>query len=416
MDQRRKTLFTVTLVIIIIIILAAGGFWLSKRKSTGESPAAEKQSASPAAETQSIAPISVKVAVAEIKDLEKTIKSPGEVYTEKNVVLKAEVGGILKKLYVQEGKHVRQGELLAELDDTSYQLKLEEAEATRLKALSELLLDRLFQEPGLTTPKEQDNTDLKKAQEAYQKAEKAYRDGLISQAELERTRLDYELAQIGSGLKRDEIIASSKGLTQAEVNAKIARLELEKTKIMAPFSGIITGIKVAPGETIEAGRELFTLVDVSQLKITAKVLETEVSKVKVGREADIRFSAFPGRVFKGKVVAVSPVINKEDKTCSVFIGLENPAEEIKPGMHAEIEIVTEIFTRRLLVPQAAVLVRGGRPLVFVVENGLAKWRYIQTGQENEQLVEVLDGVKEGEPVIVEGHMTLAHDSAVRIVE
>lgn len=416
MDQRRKTLFTATLVIIIIIILAAGGFWLSKRKSTGESPAAEMQSASPAAETQSIAPISVKVAVAEIKDLEKTIKSPGEVYTEKNVVLKAEVGGILKKLYVQEGKHVRQGELLAELDDTSYQLKLEEAEATRLKALSELLLDRLFQEPGLTTPKEQDNTDLKKAQEAYQKAEKAYRDGLISQAELERTRLDYELAQIGSGLKRDEIIASSKGLTQAEVNAKIARLELEKTKIMAPFSGIITGIKVAPGETIEAGRELFTLVDVSQLKITAKVLETEVSKVKVGREADIRFSAFPGRVFKGKVVAVSPVINKEDKTCSVFIGLENPAEEIKPGMHAEIEIVTEIFPRRLLVPQAAVLVRGGRPLVFVVENGLAKWRYIQTGQENEQLVEVLDGVKEGEPVIVEGHMTLAHDSAVRIVE
>ena len=416
MAQRRKTLFTATLVIIVIIILAAGGFWLSKRKSTGESPATEKQSVSPPAETQSIAPISVKVAVAEIKDLEKTIKSPGEVYTEKNVVLKAEVGGILKKLYVQEGKHVRQGELLAELDDTSYQLKLEEAEATRLKALSELLLDRLFQEPGLTTPKEQDNTDLKKAQEAYQKAEKAYRDGLISQAELERTRLDYELAQIGSGLKRDEIIASSKGLTQAEVNAKIARLELEKTKIMAPFSGIITGIKVAPGETIEAGRELFTLVDVSQLKITAKVLETEVSKVKVGREADIRFSAFPGRVFKGKVVAVSPVINKEDKTCSVFIGLENPAEEIKPGMHAEIEIVTEIFPRRLLVPQAAVLVRGGRPLVFVVENGLAKWRYIQTGQENEQLVEVLDGVKEGDPVIVEGHMTLAHDSAVRIVE
>jgi len=322
----------------------------------------------------------------------------------------------LKKLHVQEGKHVRQGELLAELDDTSYRLILEQREAARLKALSELLLDRLFQEPGLSAPKTEDNVDLKKAQEAYQKAEKAFRDGLISQAELERARRDYELAQIGSGLKRDEIIASAKGLTQAEVETKMARLDLEKTKITAPFSGIITGIKVAPGETIETGRELFTLVDVSQLKITAKVLETEVSKIKVGREADIRFSAFPGRVFKGAVLAVSPVINKEDKTCSVFIGLENPAEEIKPGMHAEIEIVTEIFPKRLLVPQEAVLVRGGRPLVFVVENGLAKWRYIQTGQENEQSVEVLDGVKEGEPVIVEGHMTLAHDSAVRIVE
>ncbi|HRD01971.1 MAG TPA: efflux RND transporter periplasmic adaptor subunit [Candidatus Saccharicenans sp.] len=415
MIQRRKTVL-VTLLAIIVIMLAAGGYWLSKKKSAEESTVAENQSTPPTAETQSIAPISVKVARAEVMDLEKRIKSPGEVYTERNVILKAEVGGVLKKLYVQEGKHVRQGELLAELDDTSYRLRLEEKEAARLKALTELLLDRLFQEPGLTAANKEESLDIKKAEEALKKAESAYREGLISQAELERARLDYELAQISSGLKRDEIIASSRGLTQAEVDAKIARLELEKTKITAPFSGIITGIKVAPGETIDAGRELFTLVDVSQLKITAKVLETEVSKIKVGREADVRFSAFPGRVFKGEVVAVSPIINKEDKTCSVFIGLNNPAEEIKPGMHAEIEIVTEIFPKRLLVPQAAVLVRGGRPLVFVVENGLAKWRYIEAGQENEQYVEVLDGIKEGEPVIIEGHMTLAHDSAVRIVE
>jgi len=68
----------------------------------------------------------------------------------------------LKKLYVQEGKHVRQGELLAELDDTSYRLMLEQREAARLKALSELLLDRLFQEPGLSAPKTEDNVDLKK--------------------------------------------------------------------------------------------------------------------------------------------------------------------------------------------------------------------------------------------------------------
>jgi len=188
-----------------------------------------------------------------------------------------------------------------------------------------------FRNQGLSAPKTEDNVDLKKAQEAYQKAEKAYSDGLISQAELERARRDYELAQIGSGLKRDEIIASAKGLTQAEVETKMARLDMEKTKITAPFSGIITGIKVAPGETIETGRELFTLVDVSQLKITAKVLETEVSKIKVGREADIRFSAFPGRVFKGAVLAVSPVINKEDKTCSVLSGSRIRLKRLSPG-------------------------------------------------------------------------------------
>ncbi|MDD8020048.1 MAG: efflux RND transporter periplasmic adaptor subunit [Acidobacteriota bacterium] len=415
--KHHQKMLLITLLVIIIIGLATGGYWLSQKKPAEKSPAAESQLASAATnESQAVAPIPVKVAMAEIKDLEKRIKSPGEVYTERNIILKAEVSGVLKRLYVQEGRHVHQGEILAELDDTSYRLNLEEKEAERLKALSELLLDRLFQEQGLTTAKSEENLNLKKAEEAFKKAQQSYKDGLISQAQFERARLDYELAQIGSGLKRDEIIASSKGLTQAEVSTKIARMELEKTKITAPFSGIITGIKVAPGESIETGRELFTLVDVSQLKITAKVLETEVSKIKAGREADIRFSAFPGRVFKGEVTAVSPIINKEDKTCSVFIGLNNQGEEIKPGMHAEIEIVTEIFPERLLVPQAAVLVRGGRPLVFVIENGLAKWRYIQTGQENEQYVEVLDGVKEGEPVIIEGHMTLAHDSAVRIVE
>ena len=75
-----------------------------------------------------------------------------------------------------------------------------------------------------------------------------------------------------------------------------------------------------------------------------------------------------------------------------------------------------IGVKALVFPQEAVLVRGGRKLAFVVENGLAKWRYIKVGLENEDFAEVLEGVKEGEPVIVEGHFTLAHDARVKIVE
>jgi len=414
MSTNRK--LRVIILIAIIILLISGGLWLIKKKGREKTTSGEVLpiSAPASAENQTTAPLPVKVVAAKIQDLEKRIKSPGEVYTEKKVTLKAEVGGILKNLNVQEGKQAKKGEILAEIDDTQYRLKLEQEEAARLKALSEMLLDKLFQQPE--NMEEKEASELKKAEETLIKAEKAYKEGLISSEELEKARRDLELAQISSGLKREEIIASSKGLTQAEVNVKIARMELEKTKIRAPFSGIITQIKVAPGETISAGQDLFTLVDVSQLKIEAKILETEIGKIKEGREADVRFSTYPGRIFKGKVAAISPLVNPEDKTCSVFINLDNPAGEIKPGMHAEVEIVSDIFPRRLLVPQEAVLVRGGRPLVFVVENGLAKWHYIQTGQENEQYVEVLEGVKEGDLVIVEGHMTLAHDSPVRIVD
>jgi multidrug efflux pump subunit AcrA (membrane-fusion protein) len=100
----------------------------------------------------------------------------------------------------------------------------------------------------------------------------------------------------------------------------------------------------------------------------------------------------------------------------VHISVSNPNEELKPGMHAEVEIAADVYPARLLVPQEAVLVRGGRRLVFAVEGGLAKWKYIEAGLENERFVEVLGGVAEGEDVIVEGHLTLAHDAKVKIVE
>lgn len=368
MSKRSKPLI-VTLIIIVIFSLGLGAWLLYKKSSPKNAGSGETSPAVPAAENQAVAPLPVRVALARVADLEKRIKAPGEVFTERKVILKAEVKGVLKKLHIQEGRKVQAGEVLAELDDTPYRLQLEQDEATRLKALSELLLDRLFQQPELSGNPE-DLANLKKAEEAFLQAEIAHRAGRVSQAELDQARRNYELALIGSGLKRDEIIAASKGLTQAEVSVKRTRMELEKTRITAPFSGVVTQIKVAPGENIEAGREICTLVDLSQLKIEARVLETLIGKIKVGREADVRFSAYPGKVFRGLVAAISPLVSPTEKTCSVFIHLDKASEEIKPGMHAEVEIVSEVFPDRLLVPQSAVLVRGGRPLVFVIENGL----------------------------------------------
>jgi len=141
-----------------------------------------------------------------------------------------------------------------------------------------------------------------------------------------------------------------------------------------------------------------------------------------GREVDLRFSAFPDRAFRGRIEAVSPVINAEDKTCGVYVTMDNPSEEIKPGMHAEVEFPTDIYKDRLLVPQEAVLVRGGRKLVFAIEGDTAKWRYIEVGLENEHFAEVLPGkepgwgVSAGDTIIIEGHGTLAHDTKVSIVQ
>lgn len=415
---------------VIVLGLLGYFFLLKKGPVSSENPGGGTSAASTAAVSSSgtaqnpqekieAAPLPVKAVPARRGELIIKLKSPGEAFTERKIALKAEVSGVVKSLNVSEGKHVKTGEILLELEDREYRLRLEKQQALRLKYLSDLYLERQFavadkEVPAAILEK------LNKAEAEFNKASSAFRKGLVSQADFEKAEKDYEIVLIEAGRKKDEIMASSKGVTGQEIEVKIAQMELDKTRIRAPFAGIITDIKISPREHIDAGRELFTLVNISQIRVKAKVLESEIGKMSVGREVDLRFSAYPGKVFKGLVEAISPIVNAEDKTCAVHISVDNPTEEIKPGMHAEVEIAAEIHKDKLLVPQESILVRGGRKLVFVVEGDLAKWRYVQIGLENEDFAEILPSerpeemVKEGELVITEGHFTLAHDTRVTI--
>lgn len=405
-----KKILTISLIVIVCGLLV---FFLFLKKKSGSTPDDSLQSSSPQTQKPVEISIPVKVVPAQRGELVIKLKSPGEAVTDKNIVMKAGVGGVVKALNVEEGKRVQKRSLLIELDDKEYRLELEKSEALRLKYLSELFLEKKFAEPEKELSAS-DKEKLNKAKEEYEKANSAYAKGLISREGWEKAKRNYEFVLIDAGGKKEEIRASS--LIQAEVEVKKAQMELEKTKIRAPFSGIITDVRVCLQQHVSRGDELFTLVNISRIKVEARVLESEIGKMKVGREVDLRFSAYPERVFKGRVKAISPIINPEDKTCKVIVDVANPKEEIKPGMHAEVEIAAEIHKGRLLIPQEAVLVRAGRKLAFVVEEGLAKWRYIEVALENEDYVEVLDGVKEGEMVIIEGHFTLAHDAKVKVVK
>jgi len=405
-----KKILIISLIVIVIAVLA---FFIFFREKPDESKETSVQDSAEEARKVKETPLPVKVVEAQIGDLIIKLKSPGEAVTNMRINMKAELAGVIKSLNVEESKHVKKGELLVELDDEKYRLDLEQEEATRLKVLSELLVEKRFAEPR-ETRSGLEREKIQKTKDDYEEARRRFRSGLTSRAEFEKANTEYELSLIESGEKKEEIRAAAKGLTQAEIRVKAAQMNLEKTKIKAPFSGLIHDIKVSPQEHVTSGRELFTLVNIDRIRVHAKVLESEIGKMKVGREVDLKFSAYPGKIFKGEVKAISPVITPQDKTCNVIIDVANPEKEIKPGMHVEVEIAAEIHKNKLLIPQDAVLVRSGRKLAFVVEEGLAKWRYIEVGLENEDYAEVLDGVKEGESVIIEGHFTLAHDARVRI--
>ncbi len=360
-------------------------------------------------------PLPVKVEKAQKGNLIIRLKSPGEAVTDRKIIMKAEVSGKIKSLNAEESRHVKKGEILLEIEDEEYKLELESQEADRLRYLSEILLEKKFGEYEERSSRPGEKNILE-AEKEYEKARQLFQNGVISTEEFEKKSKQYELALIESGERKEEIRAAAKGLTQAEIRVKKAMMTLEKTKIRAPFYGIVYDIKISPGEHVSNGSELFTLINIERIKVHAKVLESEIRKMKVGREVELTFSSYPEKSFKGTVKAISPIVNPEDKTCKVIIDVANPGEEIKPGMHVDVEIASNIYENRLLIPQEAVLVRGGRKMAFVVEDGIAKWRYIQVGFENEDFVEVLEGIEEGEQVITEGHLTLAHDAKVNVIE
>ena len=403
--------------IIIIAVLSYILIQKNGRPGTGRATAETvNQPAAPgAAGRLEKTPLPVKAVRVGRGDLVILIKSPGEAFTEKKALIKAEVPGVVKEVKAKEGKQVRAGEVLVVLDDQGSRLRLEKAEAERLSRLSEILLENQFgnteqKSPGAMTEK------VRFSIEEFEKASSRLAMGKIGRVEFDRIRNAHEILLIEAGMKRDEIQAAARGLTQAEIEVAIARLEIDKRKVRVPFDGIVTGIEVSIGESVSPGQGLFTLVDIREIRVEARVLESEIGRIKAGRNADLKFAAYPGRVFRGKVRALSPVVDAETKTCGAHIALLNPSGEIKPGMHAEVEVAADVFRDRLLVPQEAVLFRGGRKLVFVVEDGLAKWRYIEPGLEDERFVEVLEGVREGDEIITDGHLTLAHDSEVKVVE
>jgi RND family efflux transporter MFP subunit len=422
MQFSKKILIISSIIIVIIAIsvvwLMRSGWRISKEEQEDSSSSAVEETLS-----SSAIPVPVEAALVERGKLIQRIVTNGIAKAVRKVVFQAEVEGMLMSLKVKDGQIVRANDLLAKIDDTDYKLEVATAEEARIKALADYALMQLS-ESSLTPSKasEKDTKIISNAKTKWEEAEENYKKGLISKRELEHIRKEYDLAKIMAGLSREEVASSQVGLKRAEIALEKAKRNLEKTEIRAPFSGIVTDVEAVEGEMMNRGKSLFKLVDLSTIKLEAKVLESEIGLIDIAREAWVVFPAYPDKSFVGKISAISPIVDSDTKTCTVMIHLANPEKLVKDGMYAQVRIDSQIFENRLIVPQEAILEREGRKLIFLIENKRSKWIYIRTGVENEEYAEILSEseggllmVKEGDLVITSGHYTLAHDALVRVV-
>lgn len=308
------------------------------------------------------------------------VEAAGQAAARRRAGLLALVSGQVVSVSVRENDPVRSGTLLLQLDTTEFALAVAEAEARR---------------------------------------------GAAEGRFWEQVMFDDRITDSSVRAERERAARARSGLNEAEVALARAHLELSRTTVRAPFSGRVASVKAVPGQWVRTGDSLLTVVDLDPIKVEVQVLESEVGFLAPGRGATIRFAAFPDEAIVGRIETVNPIVDEVTRTARVTVAVSNPRDRILPGMYARVSLEARRFPDRVLVPRAAVLERDRRKMLFVYEgderDGLAKWRYVTTGLENDSLVEIVpnretDMVEPGEVVLTNGHHTLIHDARVRLVE
>jgi len=315
----------------------------------------------------------------------------------------AKTTGIVLKLFVEEGTHVQKGQLLAELDSDTARNKLAQASAT-----------------------------LKKAQAAYDKADKGFALKITPKADYDSTKYDLE---------------AQKAIVDG------AQLDLSYTRIVAPISGVIAKRSVKLGNLVQLNQALFQIVDLDPLEAVLNVPERDLDTLKAGQPVRMRVDALGGKPFDGSIARIAPVVDAASGTFRVTCAFRDTTSTLKPGMFGRVEVTYDQRHDALVVPRNAIVEEDGVSSVFVIEPAppkkddkndgkdakgavkgkageavaaesakpalpafVAKRRVVKTGYAEGDRIEIRDGLADGERVITIGRNAVREGTEVQVLE
>jgi len=410
--------------IILIAVIGLGGLILYRGWAS-----TQKRSAS---QRLGRGEIPVQISPVVHKDLTYSLVANGDIAPLMQVDLFPKVSGYLEKISVQIGDSVRQGQVIAQIDRAEFLEKVREIDAKVAQAKAQ------YAELEAGTRVE----DIREAEEAVKQAQSRFNNAklqrerilalynrqVISKKELDVSEMDYnvteaQLAGAEQRLKslregaRPEVRAAALGkLKEMEAILAQEQIRLQNTQIVAPFSGEIVRRNVDSGALVSPSTPLVTLVHLETLKVVANVLEKDIALVKVGMKVKVLVEAYPDKAFEGTIVRINKALDLATRTLQAEINIPNPGHLLKPGMFARTEVALKERPNTLAVPREAVFEEGGKRFLFVVEGSQAFRRAVTTGIEQGQLIEVVEGVKDEDKVIIRGQESLRDGSAIRVIE
>lgn len=221
------------------------------------------------------------------------------------------------------------------------------------------------------------------------------------------------LAEENAVTKRD-LEQATIGLKKAKADLINARKALDNTSIKAPISGYINSDNITVGQFIGGGASVCEIVNNSKLKLNIKITEREVYKISLGQTVDIQLSVLPGEKFSGKITSIAEKADAAMKF-SVEITLSNDANvHLKSGLYAEALLPVK-NDERLIISKSGIVGSMEKPLVFVAQNSKAVKRELIIGQSNDKQIEVLQGLNDGEQVIVSGQLNLKDGDDIKVI-
>jgi membrane fusion protein (multidrug efflux system) len=281
------------------------------------------------------------------------------------VKIAPEIAGRIAEIAFKEGEQVKEGDILIRLDDALVRAEVDDAEARYNLAKSN-----------------------------YDRATTLARSGT------------------GTERARDEAVAA---LETGRVALELARVRLSKHVIRAPFPGTVGLRAISAGAFVPVGAELVNLEKIDALKVDFKLPEILLRNVSVGQNVQVSVDAIPGRTFTGAIYAIDPMVDVNGRALQIRARLPNPEGVLRPGLFARIAVKGRTQENVVVVPEAAIVPRGGESFVFRIEDGKAVESKVRLGERKAGQVEVLEGLAPEAAVVTAGHQRLRNGAAVEVV-
>jgi HlyD family secretion protein len=409
--------------------------------------------------------VTVQTGKAQRLDLASVVSASGEIKPKTYVNIGANAFGKITKLYVKEGDRVRKGQLLAQLENVQSAADVSATQAS----LDVAGTDAVAADAGMRTAMADLNrakADAERTKLDWDRAQGLYREALIAKSEYDSRKNAWESAEAGLAQAQARVAqmkaqkdSADRRISQSRANLTRVSDVLRKTTYAAPFDGMITNLPVREGETVvigiqnSPGSTLMSIADMSIITAEVQVDETDIVNVKLGQPAEVTIDAIPKKSFKGLVTEIGnnaivrstglattqqTTASQEAKDFKVVVTLQEPPENLRPGLSATAKITTAVRNNVLSIPIQALTVRSQADLqpesdrkgsvqaaapqneaaktkdrdkeeiqgVFVIRNRKAEFMPVETGITGTTDIEVLKGLKNGDEIVTGSYKVL----------